>query len=408
METFLINFSINVSEYPKISSYNSDEITGICKYLFNTWYVNNFENNINMDNLHSKITSNMTTSINLMMKNINDNVDKLTNTSNEMNQLNKEMYGITKSNKKGQMFENIIETIIHNNFQNYSYQNTAQIPHSGDGLIVSVSGLKCIIEMKNYSVTVPSGQIKKLKNDMKITGLKYAIMISANSAIQGKKNMDIEIFINEGIEYCIVYTSFVFEQDYKIQTAISLIEHIFNINTKSKNIILDNISSELYNLNELIDSMSKIKNNFLSMEKTIKDNLDGFYLNFRETETNMKLQIDTIMNTINMKSELFCIESEKVFEHFSTIKECTILKKLYDEIFSIEKFEMNIENNLINLIDTQNNNCIAEIKFIAKRIDVQFINPEIKISINNSNISINEKIIKTIILDYKNNIHLLK
>ena len=112
---------------------------------------------------------------------------------------------------KGIMFENVMEEIINKTYPDYTYVNTALTAHSGDGILTSPTNLKCIVEMKNYTSSVTSSQIEKLKYDMKITGHNYGLMLSANSSIQGKKNLDIETFIIDGKKYYIVFVSYYFQ-----------------------------------------------------------------------------------------------------------------------------------------------------------------------------------------------------
>ena len=82
------------------------------------------------------------------------------------------------------------------------------------------------------------------------------------------------------------------------------------------------------------------------------------------------------------------------------MKGYSILTKLQDDVF---------KNN--NIIIAINENSVAELylneqkigifKLVSKRLDIQFINPEIKLSITDCNLDINIKFIKTIIKDLK-------
>ena len=58
-----------------------------------------------------------------------------------------------------------------------------------------------------------------------------------------------------------------------------------------------------------------------------------------------------------------------------------------------------IKNNNIELI--YDNRKIGIIKFVSKRIDLIFDEPDIKLNINEQNININIKLLKTIIKDIK-------
>lgn len=376
-----ITFSININEYSKISEYSDVELAGITKFLFNKWYSDNFIEIATLDNLDTKIDKGLSGFV------------------NEMNTVTKEMYGIVKSNKKGKVFENVIETIISETLPNYSYDNTSTIDHSGDGKLISPSGLQCIIELKNYTATVNITQIVKLKHDMKIMGCKYGLMLSANSAIQGKKNLDIETFIVEGTKYHIVFVSYYFEQEHKIETAIALLEQLYVIYSHNTHNI-QYIEEEINNLNVIIDSMSKLKTQFLNMERITKDNLDSFYLSLRDTEYNMKSQISTILGNIGEKVESLNYNSEQVLKRTNK-KECILLKHIYDTILLHENFELKYIDDDIYIIDITMNKKLGVAKFVNKRIDIIFDIPEIKLSITQNNLSMSETLVKSIIQNYR-------
>ena len=236
---------------------------------------------------------------------------------------------------------------------------------------------------------------------MKYTGIKYAIMLSATSNIQGKKNLDIEMFIEENVKYYIIYVSHYIDHEYKIQIAITLLEHLYMENRTFPN--LKFIENELHMLHGLVDSMSKLKNQFINMEKMMRENLDSFYINLRDTEYNIKSQINNILSNIKGKIKDLDCNTEQVFSSISHIKECTLLKHIYDTQFIKENYGLKIVNDNINLIDINDNKFIALIKIINKRIDIIFHNPEIKLSITQNNKFISEILIGGIIENYKIN-----
>jgi hypothetical protein len=64
------------------------------------------------------------------------------------------------------------------------------------------------------------------------------------------------------------------------------------------------------------------------------------------------------------------------------------------------KITLSILDDSNNIIDMfLFNKKIGKIKLIAKRIDISFDIPDIKLSLSDSNININNKLIKTIIKD---------
>lgn len=379
MAPLSFNFTVDI----ELSNYTENELNGICKNLFMNWYEEKHLQIITVNNLDSKIEKGLQPFI------------------NEISQVCKNIYGTGKTTIKGQIFENAVQNVIKDSFEDYTYIDTSDKSHNGDGQLESISGLRCILEMKNYEAIVNTQQITKLKYDMKYTGIKYAIMLSATSNIQGKKNLDIEMFIEENVKYYIIYVSHYIDHEYKIQIAITLLEHLYMENRTFPN--LKFIENELHMLHGLVDSMSKLKNQFINMEKMMRENLDSFYINLRDTEYNIKSQINNILSNIKGKIKDLDCNTEQVFSSISHIKECTLLKHIYDTQFIKENYGLKIVNDNINLIDINDNKFIALIKFINKRIDIIFHNPEIKLSITQNNKFISEILIGGIIENYKIN-----
>lgn len=402
-----ISFTLSKENFPEIEGYDTNELNTIGKQLFIEWYNKTYSTNnqqINIDDklelINSRLSNQITSSLSNFMGNINSNVEQLNNTT-------KELYGLSKSNKKGEVFENTIEDIFKTSFLDYSYVNTATIAHHADGVITGPSGLKALAEMKNYTSIVNTDQIEKLKNDMKTTGINFALMMSTSSAIQGKKNIDIEVFIYEGVTYTIVYISYIFEQTHKINTGLLLLEHLYKLSLDStikdtSKHIHNMISDDLEQLENIINSTSQLKIKYLSMEKTFKDQLDSFYYVLRETEYSLKSTIEKIWSNIDHKFNLLLTDSDKVIETFKSMKGYSILTKLQDDVFKNNNIIIAInENSVADLY--LNEQKIGTFKLVAKRLDIQFINPEIKLSITDCNLDINIKFIKTIIKDIKRN-----
>ena len=265
--------------------------------------------------------------------------------------------------------------------------------------------------MKNYTHTVGSEQIAKLKYDMKHTGILYGLMVSTNSSIQGHKTIDIESFEQDGTKYCIVYISWIHGEPHKLNTGIALLEHLYMLDKRESN---PSISSPLNKIHELIETdlnelvsqlntFAQLKTRYLGMEKVFKDQLDGFYLHLRETEISLKQSIEKIWKNIDRKFKLVTSETksvEQILEKFGTGKGGVLLTRLYDDILRPNDISMYLgQADQIQLYWSDRK--IGSLKLVSKRVDIQFDNPDIKLSINESNASINYKLLKTVIKDAK-------
>lgn len=406
-----IKFDIDIGTCPELVTFDPQELNLLSKKLLVEWYGKTYSQanssapnpSLDIDVINSRLSSQLTTTMSTLMGSLNSNLEQI-------NMTTKELYGISKSNKKGGALEDSIENIFATSFVDYSYTNTSGQAHHGDGLLESPSGLKAIVELKNYSHTVNSDQITKLKYDLKHTGIQWGLMLSTNSSIQGRKSIDIETFDQDGTQYCIVYISHLYGEPHKINTGIALLEHLYQITKVSGSNLAKTQIAELYSqidtdlsqLGELIDTFVQLKTRYLNMEKLFKDQLDTFYLHLRETEINLKLSIDKIWKRIDMKFAPLLSDSAQVLNKMSGFKGWALLTQLYDQV---------LEPGQITLVDNQQDPSqawmylssipIGMIKMVSKRVDIQFEFPDIKLSVNESNIHINSKLIKTILKDIK-------
>ena len=107
-----ISFTLLKENFPEIENFDTNELNTISKQLFIEWYNKTYSTNnqqINIDDklelINSRLSNQITSSLSNFMGNINSNVEQLNNTT-------KELYGLSKSNKKGEVFENTIEEIF--------------------------------------------------------------------------------------------------------------------------------------------------------------------------------------------------------------------------------------------------------------------------------------------------------
>ena len=129
-------------------------------------------NNItNMSVIEAKISENL--------ERVKGSIEKLTENSN-------------KSVLKGNMGENLIGSIVENNFPDYNLINMSKVSEASDYHLVLPSGEIFMIEVKNYTNVIPSKEIVKFKRDMIKHGSRIGIFISIASGITGKKRFAIE------------------------------------------------------------------------------------------------------------------------------------------------------------------------------------------------------------------------
>jgi len=292
-----LTFAIDIddSNHARLKQYSTVQLNGFAEFAFEKWYNEQYNNNFNMDGLQSKINEGLEPTIN-------------------------KLFGISKSVEKGKVFEYILEETIETHFKECKYIDMASINHVGDGLLTLENGSQCIIEAKNYLGVVPRHQIEKLKNDMKTTGICNAIMLTTGTIV-GKQFFDIESFDNNHI----IFVSNYFDNPLlHLRLAITVTKHLTHVEIMSWDVL-----QRMSHLNSTINSVTKLKTDYIALEKSIKNGLDSYYLTLREYESDVKLQINNIIDSTLCTNELIIKKQNN-----------SMLDRLYHEIFLPHKLKI--------------------------------------------------------------------
>ncbi len=289
-----INFNIDIDKYKILKNINQDYLPHVLDEIFgigfNVWIKNYIRNDIVLSETQNNITE-----------------SKL-------------------SSSKGQHGENIVIDLIIDRFKDIQVENTSKIPHHGDIQLTLQNNQKIIVEVKNYNNTINQEQIDKLKFDMKFCSINYAIFISLNSGIVGKKRFELETFYHNKSNYYILYLPYSMHKTIPnrkyIITHNSYDESIFNLSTKvefslcilqsiSDSIIKFNCTSVFntdfdYLINELncfFDEFKSVKNSCYKLEDNIKKNIESHLSIIKEYEFNIKNKINNlIVKKLNKKN----------------------------------------------------------------------------------------------------------
>lgn len=306
------------------------------------------------------LNSNLTNS---RLQNIESKFDSLNIDSklNNMNDIMQKLFGLSNNSyKRGDISEEIIYQIFNSKFKNYCYEKKGHIPHSGDGELISPSGMKLLVELKNYSHPVAKKEIDKFLYDMNFTGNQFGIFISLQSNIISKKGIQFDTYMKEGKKLFCVFICNAFEELSRIESGILILENIQRFNdiiqqdTKLLDTITDRVNQNLLGLNDIVNKLGKMKQQYQDMEKNIKLELDTFYISIRNYEIEVKTKIDQIMkNTITdlkkIEVETTCkTEWDKIIEQMpKKIKK--IILRLSDILIS-KDLRPSIDKKIITLL----------------------------------------------------------
>lgn len=300
----------------------------------------------------------------------------------QLQQVTKDIFGLSKtSQKRGEIGENMIYNIFQNDYQNYSFEKTNHVPHSADAIVTTPNNDKFLLEIKNYQNVIDQKEITKLKYDMEYTNINYALLISIQSGIVGKKTIDIEKFIinntdsRDPLRVCtIVYCSYVFEEPHKLHSCITLLESLIKIKTENYNYFKDEIIETIKDITEIYDIIKNLNSQYLMVENTIKEQLSNFYLIIRDYQIKIKDKINKISTKID---DMIYITSDEFIDNFNE-SECILqVNKINDIIIANDLKIIKKDDSTWIIAISNNTKNIGEIKKFKSKIEVSIYNPNI-------------------------------
>jgi len=112
----------------------------------------------------------------------------------------------------------------------WAIDHIGKTAHSADVLLTYKSGeFICRLDSKNWTKTVDTDEINKLKSDMVSTGARTGMIVSFHSGVAYKHNDDIETFVNANGDLCaIAYLSRVVKAPAKVWASITALRCIWD------------------------------------------------------------------------------------------------------------------------------------------------------------------------------------
>ena len=285
-----ITIEINPDEYPMLNNFNNESRNIIIKEIFKTGYnihfpsLDKIEENHQYHELLSKINS---SDISHKLSSLETSLSKLIGIS-------------SNSSKKGEMAEILLENIINDRYGDIKFESKSQTPHSGDAWLYLPDNKIIMLESKNYTSTVNKDEIIKLQSDMITHNIKWGIMVSFNSMIQGMKELDFHTFLHNHETFSIIMISN-FSTDYhKLDLGLQIIRKLILKFDDISNFpwIVNDISQTLNELNEIVKKNYSLRDSYYIMEKEIQKVLSNYHVFLRDYQFDLEQKINEIINKI--------------------------------------------------------------------------------------------------------------
>jgi len=169
-----------------------------------------------------------------------------------------------KSTFKGSQSEEMLSTVLEEQYPNAEIINSSNIAKSGDFILKRTNLSTILIENKNYSSTVPYDEITKFHRDIEYNNYCNGLFISQSSIISGKQNFQIDFHNNAILIY-------IHKCDYdpiKINIAIQIID---SLNAKINLFKNNNISLTQEMINEFNEDYQQFIEDKTKSISTLKE-----------------------------------------------------------------------------------------------------------------------------------------
>ena len=344
-----------MEKYPNLKTVKKDELNNYIEKIFDYGYKllhpEITEKALQKEQIEQMSKQEILNSINFLRSDIceMDLQDKLDNLSGVL----EKFLGLSQnSNKKGEITEDIIYQLFNAKYKDLSYEKTRDIPHSGDGIltfpiknssILQEDKLKVMVEIKNYTATVKKEEVDKFKYDLKYNNINYGLFISLKSSIQGYAQLDYEKMIHDNQEYNMIYISHIDADTTKIDSALLVLQKLYEIEGYSKKKDIDWIHKQINTyFKELVNLSEKttlLKDNFVEMESNIKNSLNDHYKILRDYQYDINKQINNVWDKINDdfgKAKENIINQDQMYvilNQYSEDKCYSMLARIFDILF---------------------------------------------------------------------------
>ena len=369
MSNYTIEFNVEESDYEmlfKLKKRDRDKlIPRLFKAGYNFYFPNNNLNKSNSDLLsivNSLKGDLISPDISLKIESLEESLSKLIGLG-------------SNSSKKGAFAELLLEDMIKKRYGDIDFQDTSEKPKCGDAWLTFPDNKIVMLESKNYTSTISNDELSKMERDMIENNILWGIFVSWNSNLQGKREFDFHNFNHHGKKFFIVTLSNLAKDDSRLDLAIQVVRKLRNNIENSEKFpwLIDNISNDLDEFNEIVNLNYKLRDAFENTENEIKKNLANFYTILREYsfKLNNKAQqiIDKIQTTMTSSLSIDLDISKDLIIKYKDKKVLDILTLFLDNIKKINWILKEIDGqlNIYKIINSEET-LIGKLKIQNKKI----------------------------------------
>ncbi len=296
-----VTLKLDVKEYPILNTLKKKDLGKILQKIFKSGYQIHFPST---DKVEQQVEYN---ELKERIESIKEELKEQLSNSEIGDKINSLESSLTKligiaanSSKKGNLGENILEDLFSKRYGDIQFERKSGVAHSGDAWLHLPDNKLIMLESKNYTTVVNKDEINKLKSDMINHHIKWGILVSFNSMIQGMKEFDFMTFTHNCETYSIVMISNLSSDIHKLDLGLQIIRKLMSCfdNIDDFPWIVSDITTNLTELGEIIEKNYMLRDNYYLMEKEIQKQLSNYHVILRDYQYEIDKKITDINNKI--------------------------------------------------------------------------------------------------------------
>lgn len=391
MTLFEVNLKLNEKEYPMLNNFKKKELNKYLIKIFKTGYQIHFPSN---DKIKQQLEY---TELIERIENIKDELKDEINNSEISDKINSLESSLTKligissnSCKKGNFGENVLEEIFSKRYGDIQFEKKGHIAHSGDAWLYLPNSKIIMLESKNYTTTINKDEITKLQADMINHHIKWGILTSFNSMIQGMKELDFHTFTHNNETYSVIMISNLSTDIHKLDLALQIIRKLIaNFdNFDEFPWVVKDITQSLNELNQIVQKNYNLRDSYYSMEREIQKSLSYFHVLLRDYQYDIENKIgeliSKIQNTMNSSITQTLLKStnfNELLDKYQDKKILPILVRLIDVIQS-KKWQVYLDKDTNEWILKFKGTEVGRIKIQIKKAIINILDNDITLHLH--------------------------
>ena len=317
MGIFEVILKLNEEEYPMLNNFKKKELDKYLMKIFKTGYQIHFPSN---DKIEQQLEYNELIE---RIETVKDELKDEINNSDISDKINSLELSLTKliglssnSCKKGNFGENVLEEIFTKRYGDIQFDRKSQVAHSGDAWLYLPDGKIIMLESKNYTTTINKDEITKLQSDMINHHIKWGILTSFNSMIQGMRELDFHTFTHNNETYSVIMISNLSTDIHKLDLGLQIIRKLMVTfdNFDEFPWVVKDITQYLTELNQIVRKNYCLRDSYYLMEREIQKSLSGFHVLLRDYQFDIEVKINEIISKIQNTMALSIIPKPNGFD----------------------------------------------------------------------------------------------